>query len=63
MRLKGQMEVEVLKDTTEADGNKTAARRRKTMVMDAGEQLRYCDDANRARSDEHPGYPTEEQYE
>ncbi len=59
--MKGDMEVEVLKDTSEADSNAKARRREKRMVMDAAEQARYCGDPNGGNSlNDAPGYPQDD---
>ena len=57
MKLKGAIEVEVLKDTSQADGLAKGRRRYATMVMDEKEQKLYCESPNAARSNEHPGFP------
>jgi len=59
--MKGDMEVEVLTDPSEAMANAKARRREKLIVMSAAEQDRYCEDPNGATStNDAPGYPCED---
>ena len=58
--MKGDMEIEVLKDTSDADSNAKARRRRALCVMDAGEQLRYAYDPEGAKANDNPAYPCED---
>jgi hypothetical protein len=57
MRLKGEMEVEVLKDTTDRDNAARARRRAERIVMSAGEAELYCEAPNQARGNDRPAYP------
>lgn len=58
--MKGDMEVEVLKDTSEADSSAKARRREKRIVMDAQEQARFCGDPNGGCLNDAPAYPCED---
>jgi hypothetical protein len=59
--MKGDMEVEVLKDPSEAMSNAKARRREKLIVMNAEEQARYRGDPTGATStNDAPGYPCED---
>jgi hypothetical protein len=59
--MKSEMEVEVLKDPSEAMANAKARRREKLIVMNAEEQERFCGDPGGAAStNDAPGYPTDD---
>jgi hypothetical protein len=55
--MKGDMEVEVLKDTTAADDAKRARKRYERIAMTAHEASLYCEAPNQANSNDRPGYP------
>lgn len=60
--MKGDMEVEVLKDTSEADQTRMARKRMQRMVMTADEQLQYACAPVTASLNDRPGYPCEGEY-
>jgi hypothetical protein len=58
--MKGEMEIEVLKDTTEATETAKARRRMGLCVMSAQEQEQYAYAPSEARNNDNPGYPCED---
>jgi hypothetical protein len=59
--MKGDMEIEVLKDPSEAMSAAKARRREKLIVMSPEEQTRYCGDpAGATSTNDAPGYPCED---
>jgi len=59
MKLKGEMEVEVLKDSSAADSLAKARRRQALIMKDADERERCAFDPEGSRAQRHPGYSTE----
>jgi hypothetical protein len=55
--MKGDMECEVLKDTSDADAMKQARKRMARICMTASEAQLYCEAPNAARGNDRPGYP------
>lgn len=55
--MKGDMEVEVLKDTVDADDARRARKRYGRIVMNAHEASLYCEAPNAASRNDHPAYP------
>jgi len=60
MRIKGEMDVEVIQDTTLADATRKARRREKLCVMDADQQERFAYDPNSSKLDDNPGFPADD---
>lgn len=58
--IKGEMEIEVIKDTTQADEVKKARRRMGLCVMSSAEQEIYGYDPNGAANSNNPAYPDED---
>ena len=55
--MKGDMETQVLKDTTAADDAKCARKRYERIVMSAHEANLYCEAPNEASRNDRPAYP------
>lgn len=60
--MKGDMEIEIIKDTTEADETRRARKRMALCVMSPREQEQYAYAPNESRNDDNPAYPTDDDY-
>ncbi len=61
-KLKGEMDVEILKDTTDADNARVAKRRMGLCVMSASDQERFAYAPNESHLNENPAYPAGDDY-
>lgn len=60
--MKGEMEVEVLKDTTDSDALATARKRAKRIFKTAAEQELYCENPNATALSDRAAYSTDPDY-
>lgn len=63
MELKGgELQIEVLKDTTDADMTRMAKKRERLCVMSPAEQERFAYGPNESHMNDCPAYPADSDY-
>lgn len=60
--MKGDMEVEILNDTTQRDQLRRGRKRMERIVGNAAEQELSCSNPVAARGNDRPGYPCDPEY-